>query len=168
MLRDQYPLCVQYHNIWLYRPPDRAVFHNIWSPVSTMSQYPATAISINFKLGKNLWEQSLALPELSFCWQLFPGFGHGSHHGPVAIGSDQLGCLNSLNPTPRIALFVCSFVRSLVTKFQPHYRYMHHTYMHASGSGTRIIDICASYILLLESLCSLVCSYVRNKISAVL
>ena len=65
-LRDQYPLCVQYHNIWLYRPPDRAVFHNIWSSVSTMSQYPATAISINFKIANNLWEQSLTLHKLCF------------------------------------------------------------------------------------------------------
>ena len=45
---------------------------------------------------------------------------------------------NSINPTPRIALFV----GSSGTKFQPYHRYMHHTYMHASGSRSRIIDMC--------------------------
>ena len=45
------------------------------------------------------------------------------------------------NPTPRIALSVRSLVGLSVTKFQPHHRNMHHTYMHASGSGTRIVDV---------------------------
>ena len=44
------------------------------------------------------------------------------------------------NPTPRIALFV----RSSVGCWQnlPHHRYMHQTYMHASRSRSRIIDMC--------------------------
>ena len=45
-----------------------------------------------------------------------------------------------VNPTPRIALFVGSSVRPSVTK-----KYMHHTYMQASGSRSRIIDMCIIY-----------------------
>ena len=37
----------------------------------------------------------------------------------------------------------CSFVRPSVGHQKvPHHRYMHHTYMHASGSRSRIIDMC--------------------------
>ena len=47
--------------------------------------------------------------------------------------------LHFFHPTPRIALSVGSLVGS--SQNLPHHRYMHHTYMHASGSGTRIIDV---------------------------
>ena len=46
----------------------------------------------------------------------------------------------TIHPTPRIALFVRSLVRSWQNL--PHHIYMHHTYMHASGSRSRIIDMC--------------------------
>ena len=69
----------------------------------------------------------------------------------VSINDNQTILLTSENrfikgshPTPRIALSVGWFVRP--EQNLPHHRYMHHTYMHASGSGTRIIDISASYI----------------------
>ena len=50
------------------------------------------------------------------------------------------------DPTPRIALFVRSLVRSLVRYRKiSHHRYMHHTYMQASGSRSRIINMCIIY-----------------------
>ena len=54
-------------------------------------------------------------------------------------------------------MFYPTPTRPFVTKFQPHQRYMHHTYMHTSGSSviimdttritdtTRIMDTCIMY-----------------------
>ena len=53
-------------------------------------------------------------------------------------------------PTPRIALSVRSFVRSSVTKFQPHHRYMHHRYVHVSGSGIRIRNMCIIHLCIIQ------------------
>ena len=50
----------------------------------------------------------------------------------TGVFGDKWLARNISLPTPRIASFVSSSVRPLVTKFQPHHRYMHHTYMHAS------------------------------------
>ena len=45
--------------------------------------------------------------------------------GPTSPPTSKAGA-QTMNHTPRIGLFVLLFV----TKFQPHHRYMHHSYVH--------------------------------------